>query len=363
MHPGPVRRLASLVLAPALAAAMTLAVTPTIPSHAQPASSGSVAERVIVPGSGPKTTGLSSKPSPRRRCVAVPSRCGFPDATNTGPTAGRALIRVPTDATSGRGWRWNLDHSSVFVRGRGAVLNRLDIAGGVVIDAPNVTLRNSRISSCGGEDDSDVVAIRYEPSSGYRGANASVIHNEILGTPAGCAHRARSGVRDVFGAAPGVLVQGNDISGAGNGITVEHEGLIRDNWIHDLGHLPEDHHSGISSHGGAVKVRVRHNTVLLHGQEFPGGGGVSGALTVYSDFGHAQNVTLRNNFVSGGSYVIYGGNSGDDYSTPATSIKIIGNRFVCGDWLYGPVAAFSRNSPGNVFRDNFCDGSGRKVRG
>ena len=302
----------------------------------------------------------SAQPDPRRRCARVPSSCGYPDATNTGPRR-PTLTQVPADAVSGRGWRWNPDYNSVFVHGQGAVLKRLDIAGGVVIDAPDVVLRDSRISACGGEDDSDVVAVRYWPEEGYRGANAVVLRNEIRGTPEGCSHRARSGVRDVFGAAPGLLVQANDIAGAGNGITVEYEGVVRDNWIHDLGHLPEDHHSGISTHGGAKRLRVRHNTVLLHGQVFEGGGGVSGALTIYSDFGHAQNVTLANNFVSGGSYVVYGGNSGDDYSTPATSIRIIGNRFVCGDWLYGPIAAFSRRSPGNELRDNYCDGSGRRV--
>ena len=36
---------------------------------------------------------------------------------------------------------------------------------------------------------------------------------------------------------------------------------------------------------------------------------------------------------------MYGGNSGDAYTTPATNIKIRSNRYACGDWLYGPVAA------------------------
>lgn len=352
MHPRSFSRPAGLVLLLALVPGAVMA--PAVASSAPPPES-------YAPTAG-RAQAPAARPDPRRRCEAVPSRCGYPDVTNTGPRPGPALTKVPAEKQSGRGWRWNPDYTSVFVSGQGAVLKRLDIAGGVVIDAPDVVLRDSRISACGGEDDSDVVAIRYQRSSEYDGANATVSHNEIMGTPAGCSHRARSGVRDVFGAAPGVLVEGNDISGSGNGITIEHEGMVRDNWIHDLGHLAEDHHSGISSHGGALRVRIRHNTVLLHDQEFAGGGGVSGALTVYSDFGHAQNVTLRNNFVSGGSYVIYGGNSGDDYQSPATSIKVIGNRFVCGDWLYGPVAAFTTRSAGNEFKDNYCDGSGRRVR-
>ena len=57
----------------------------------------------------------------------------------------------------------------------------------------------------------------------------------------------------------------------------------------------------------ALQVTFQHNTVLLYGQQFPNGGGLSGAITVYSDFGHAQNTTIVDNLVSGGAYVIYGG--------------------------------------------------------
>ncbi len=107
---------------------------------------------------------------------------------------------------------------------------------------------------------------------------------------------------------------------------------------------------------------MRHNTVLLYGQQFAGGGGVSGALTVYADFAHAQNFTAEDNLISGGSYVVYGGNSGDDYQAPSTNVKFIRNRFVCGAWLYGPVAAFSTSSPGNEWTDNYCDQTGAAVR-
>ena len=75
-----------------------------------------------------------------------------------------------------------------------------------------------------------------------------------------------------------------------------------------------------------------------------------------------ENVTAQDNLISGGSYVVYGGESGDGYKTPATNIKFISNRFRCGDWLYGPVAAFAPNSTGNVWTGNFCDQDGTAVR-
>ena len=63
-----------------------------------------------------------------------------------------------------------------------------------------------------------------------------------------------------------------------------------------------------------------------------------------------------------GSYVVYGGESGNSYTTPATNVKFMSNRFRCGDWLYGAVAAFNPNSTGNVWTGNFCDQNGTTVR-
>lgn len=307
------------------------------------------------------TQSPSGSPIPSNTCKPVPSACGYPDQTNTGPAPGTTFVQVPAQQTSGPGWTWNESWDLIVVHGANAVLNGLEVRGGALIDAPGVTLSNSRLSACGGESDGDVVAVRYRPQDGLNGASARIIHNELNGSPAGCNHRARSGVRDTYGLAPDVLVDGNNIYGTGNGVTLEYQGLVQNNWVHDLGHLAGDHHSGISTHGNAVGLTVRHNTVLLHGASYPGGGGLSGALTIYSDFGHAQNVTLQDNFISGGSYVIYGGNSGNQSGSPATNIKIIGNRFVCGDWIYGPLAAFSGSSPGNEWSGNFCDGTGKIV--
>lgn len=346
-----------------------LTATTAIPSPPSTAStsgtSGSTTSRLTTttppPTVAPTTTAAPSG-SASLNCAAVPSRCGYPDATNTGPAPGTSFVNVPSQARSGAGWEWSDALDGIRVFGTGTTLNGVNVSGMIVIDAPNVTVSNSIVSACGGDSDGDVIAIRVRPSDpSYRGTGARVIHNRINGTPAGCTHRARSGVRDIYGEATGLYVDGNDISGTGNGITAEYEATIVNNWVHDLGHLAGDHHSGISTHGGAKQIVIQHNTALLHGQKFAGGGGVSGAITVYSDFGHAQNTTVQDNMISGGSYVVYGGNSGDGYTTPATNIKFISNRFRCGDWLYGPVAAFSASSTGNQWSGNYCDQTAQAV--
>lgn len=344
------------------ASTSTTAAT-SLPSLTQAATTKATTTKPL-PSVTAATPTPSLTPSGGLNCAAKPSACGYPDATNTGPAAGTTFTKVPSQLTSGPGWAWSAGLGGIRVTGNGAVVSGLEVTGQIVIDAPNVTVKNNIVNVCGDSSDPDVIAVRYKASdTSYRGSNATISHNTLNGTPAGCSYRARSGVRDIYGEAPNVTVDGNNITGTGNGITVEYSGTIVNNWIHQLGHIAGDHHSGISAHGGAAGLLWQHNTVLLYGQAFAGGGGVSGALTVYADFGHAQNVTAQDNLISGGSYVVYGGNSGDSYSTPSTNVKFISNRFVCGAWLYGPVGAFNASTTGNAWTNNYCDQTKAAVSG
>lgn len=320
-------------------------------------------------GSDASSAATVTVTSPTRptNCAAVPSACGYPDATNTGPAAGTTFTRVPEDATSGAGWEWNATNEVVIVTAADTVLENLDVHGTISISVPNVTVRNSRVTACGASasgttNDGYLIYVRYKPTRGYYASDTHIINNELNGSPVGCTYRVVSGVRDVYGMAPGMVISGNNIHGTSNGITAEYEALITDNWVHDLvGVVHEngigDHMSGISNHGGANSVVIRHNTILLYGNPAPDNGGISGPLTIYSDFDHAQNVTQEDNLISGGSYTIRGGASGEAYSSsfPPTNIKIVNNRLVCGAWIYGPLAHFNPTSPGNEFTGNYCD--------
>lgn len=294
---------------------------------------------------------------PPVNCALDPGLYGYPDASNTGFDPDTTFTRVPEDATSGVGWVWNTLYLAVFPTVAGTVLEGLDITGSIVIDVPDVVVTNCRVATCG--DEGDCIAVRYKESDiGYRGSGAHIIHNTLIGTPPGCTARARSCVRDTYGEATGIYVDGNDCTGSGNFISLEHQAIVVNNYCHVLGHLPGDHHSGISTHGGAISQVWQHNTVLLAGQVFEGGGGISGACTIYSDFAHAQNVTIEDNLLSGGSYIIYGGNSGAAYTTPSTNIKIINNRIVDGSWDNGPIATWDPDASGNEWSGNVRDQDG-----
>ena len=48
-------------------------------------------------------------------CAATPSKCGYPDATNTGVPAGTTLKSVPAQVSSGPGWYYNTATKAVIV--------------------------------------------------------------------------------------------------------------------------------------------------------------------------------------------------------------------------------------------------------
>lgn len=281
----------------------------------------------------------------------------WPDATNTG-VDGTTLTAVPGSLTSGTGWEWD-EFDRVRVTGADAVLENLDIDGPVVVDADGVTINNCRVTlSPADGNDQDCILIRASEGGG----NCTITNCTLDGS--GSAYRGRSNIR-TSGNVPMVIARYNDCYGCGNGITIEYEGIAEHNWVHDLGHVDGDHHSGLSNHGGAstTGVTYRHNTVLLHTDVWPDDpldGGVSGAITCYSDFAPAQYMTIDNNLISGGSYTVYCGESGGAWVSGAVNhIVITDNHFLEGEWIYGPYATYNATRTGNVISGNVdhVDGS------
>lgn len=313
------------------------------------------------------TTGSGSTPID---VLSNPSAFGWPDETNTGPTVGTVFTIVPNQLTSGTGWSYNSGSDNVRVTGNNAVLSALDIRCPVIIDSADVTIEDCIITCDGGVDDStDVLALRNQPASGYYCARPIIRRCRLNGMLSNDhSLRARRCISDNYGLTPGVVVEYCDMSGTGNLVTVENEGIIRHNYCHGIGHRYGDHHSGLSSHGGAVSLHWFHNTLDLRDtpidpEIYPAqpdaGGGLSTCTAIYSDFGHAQNVTVEANLIAnrGYSYAASGGNHGGAYNpaNPASSIKFIDNRWLLSPEAYGYIMAFNAAGPGNQWSGNVND--------
>ncbi|WP_134765944.1 hypothetical protein [Nocardioides sp. 1609] len=265
----------------------------------------------------------------RRNCAARPSRCGYPDATNTGVPGGTTLRSSgPIDA----------DRNGMVIDGR-------DVRGEINVTASNVTIKNTRVTGGRGIGPADWVII-IRPGAD----NLRIIDSTIL-TPAGTPQDIAC-IFNIGESKP--WIQRVDISGCSAGVSTG-GGTVRDSYIHDMAEVEGlSHDVGIASNGGGG-LQVRHNTIFNQLDQ-------TAAVAMYQDFGGQRDNVVRRNLLAGGGYCVYGG-AGD---TATRNIKFIRNRFSrryhsrCG--YYGVVASFDRNDPGNVWRENFWDDTLRPAR-
>lgn len=275
-------------------------------------------------------------------CVTAPSRCGYPDATTTGVRDRSALKRVPQDLTSGTGWTWD-PRGWLAVTGNGAVVEHLEVNGPIDVTGKDVTVRNNVVLSSG---ETWGVALRHT-------TNATITGNTIGAV--GLSPRLLVGIKDMYGDAVGTSVTANDIAGTSTGIQIG-SGLIRDNYIHDLGMIAGDHVNGITSNGSRQRLVIDHNTVLNPFDQ-------TDAIGLFQDFGVEADRMITRNLLAGGGYTIY---AGDDRRFGVTyEIKIIGNRisklyFPTGG-AFGPLATFDPQGAGNEWAQNIWDEDGSPV--
>lgn len=284
-------------------------------------------------------TSTTTPPPATSNCAPDPSACGYPDADNTGVPAGTVLQRVPEDVTSGQGWHYD-SRGWIAADTPGAVVEGIDTALNVDVTADNVTVRNSRISAT---NDTFGVSIRH--------ATGTVVRDNDFPGGAGDA-RLLVAVKDIYGDAHGTQVVSNDIARVSTAIQM-YEGLVADNYVHDMGFRTGDHTNGIMSTGGQTLLTIRHNTVFNQL-------GQTDAIGLFQDFGVEANRVIDNNLVAGGGYSIYGG---QNPGAPATSnIKITNNRiariFFPNGGGFGWLTAWNPTGVGNELSGNVWDDTG-----
>jgi len=277
--------------------------------------------------------------------MAAPSRCGFPDGTNTGLPAGMKLRTVPGQVSSGPGWHFD-PRGWVEVTGNGAVLSGLYIPYDLDIKASGVTVRDVRVLSSGRS--SFGVSVRSA-------RNVTIEDSTISGANTG-AGRLMVGVKDIFGDSTGLRVLDNNISRTGTGVQME-SGLIRGNYIHDMGYIPGDHLDGIHSDGGGTALlTVKDNTIFLRHDQ-------TGAVVLNEDNGVQTNRVVTGNLLAGGGYTIY---AGQGAGGPAASNIKVTNNWISGIYYphggqYGPVTGFNPQGTGDTWSDNVYSRTGQAI--
>jgi PKD domain len=232
-------------------------------------------------------------------CIKVPSACGYPDATNTGVPAGTAL---------------KSESENITVNKAGTTIKDIALDAEISVEANNTTIEDSEITvegtqtcgkSCGGR------GIWIKP-----GVTGTVIKNVTC-------HGA---------AATGVNVTQYCIMSNDSDTTIEHlhayyctECLagamdLSESFIDETGAtIPEEHYEDIYYGGGAGPLIVNHNTMLNPN-------GQTAVVFASVDFGDQTTLTITNNLMAGGGYMIYGGTSGSGGKVVGP-VTITGNRF------------------------------------
>jgi len=256
---------------------------------------------------------VAARPAPPARppgdAVSSPSvpSARRPDQTSTGVPVGTVL--TPS--------------GSLRITTPNQVIDGLDIAGAVSVEASGVVIKNSRIH--GG----DPYGIDV------RSGCVTISDTEISGFENGIAGDDWTGSRV------------NIHSVYGDGVKLGSDVTLQDSWIHDLSPAPDAHADGGQMQDGVRNLVVRNNVIDLSNVD-----AANSALFLAPDFGPSSDgpVTIDGNWLDGGNFTLYCVD-GNDGQYIVKSISVTNNEFGRGA-KYGPADVnVPISQSGNIWAD------------
>jgi hypothetical protein len=182
----------------------------------------------------------------------------------------------------------------VTVSQNGAVIDALDVTGSISVNADNVTIKRTRVTS------GDFWPIRV--LGGHRGLLVQDV--DIIGQP-GC----EAGI-----AFQDFTAQRVDVSGCVDGMKVGSRTTVLASYIHDLQLGGGSHNDGIQGTGG-TGTTIRGNSIV-------GSPNQVSCILLGEEDGPMDNALIENNWLDGGGFMIYIG-----YGTTVPNATIRFNRF------------------------------------
>jgi hypothetical protein len=222
----------------------------------------------------------------------VPSACGYPDASNTGPTS-TALAAFAGDY-----------HTSFD----GQTIDGLNIRGTLYIDNSNVTVTNTTVTEVGSSGWAVVVGQRATATAPLTGITISTCRLDGGKSDQG-------GITDPVGHSTWSMDR-CDISNGENGIRPAGHARITNTYVHDLASSSSaPHYDCVEVYAGTGSV-FDHDTLILNHDQ-------TSALNVQGDFGPVDGTVLSNSLVDGGGWTLNIRN----LAAAVTGSKVLSNRF------------------------------------
>jgi hypothetical protein len=188
----------------------------------------------------------------------------------------------------------------------GRVIRDLDVTGSIEIDANHVTIEDTRVTN----DSPDGHAVWIAP-----GVHGTLIRDSWL---RGADHGGRS-------VAYAVQNSGSDTN---RGVRLRMDactecwagpGTLSDSYAAADASFPGAHYESVYYGGGSGRLRLIHDTLVNpHSQ--------TAVVFAGNDYGNETGLTIVDNLLNGGGFVIYGGGEGSLGAT-TTDVTITGNRF------------------------------------
>ena len=249
------------------------------------------------PSATPTPT-TTPKPSPTPTTAA-----GYPTAASTGVPAGTTLTAYTGPAT---------------ISTAGTVIDGKKITSCLVIEANNVTIKNSLIQS-------KSCFFNVLSDNGNTGIQLTDVEIDGQGNLSG--DSALNG--------GGYTCLRCDIHGTVDGFKAGTAVTIRDSFIHDLAVGNDSHNDGIQSLG-TTSLKILHNRIVIAGQA------TSAIILTTNAADQIRNVQIDGNLLGGGAWTVYGGvDPGSEKKV--SNIAITGNQFTTAIYpksgAYGPLTS------------------------
>jgi hypothetical protein len=254
---------------------------------------------------------------------------GFPDASNTGVPAGTKLSNYGGPCT---------------ITSDGTVVDSKTVnCSTFEVRARNVVIRKSKINGIVVTTERNVFSFTLEDSE----VNAGTVQRSAVGST-------------------NITIVRSNIHGGQTSVTCAANCTIRDSYLHGQ-KLPagSDWHLGgflanDTGTNGRTNATLTHNTIVCDNPGTSAGGGCSGDVNLFADFGPVSYITVQDNLFGandGISYCVYGGStSGKAHTGGVSNIVFVNNTFrrgankKCG--YYGPITSFDPGRPGNRWENN-----------
>lgn len=327
------------VTAPGPTSTVTVTTSPTTSAPSTSATSTPTVTTTV-------TTSTPPPPPNGPNCIAKPSACGFPDATNSGVPVGTTLTPYTGPST---------------ITTAGTVINGKLITTQLTINANNVVIENSEllnpssnttIASC---QSVDCAAIVY-----LNAASGGGVYNSYI---SGNGYNCSIGVE----ARGGQQVVGNNISGCGD--AVREASLMQGNYLHDFwldgrvnGACVDTPHNDGYQTLGISGATIEDNTIInpTDGSNSDDCqiGSASAGIDSCVYFGD-QSQASKNDLVQGN---LFDCNSFQvRLSKTSQNMKVLTNRFVNVPGMYGYLLTY--NNPSYTFTGNVNDATNAAITG